>query len=66
MRVDQTRHYDPSATIDHSRTFRWRHVTGRDLLDAISLDKETEPSAQDSGPAVEELKIAKNDWRHVA
>src|SRR3954469_7312301 len=66
MRIDQARHYDPSATIDHPRAFRRGHVTGGELLDTISLAKEAKPSAQGSGLSIEEQKFPEHDWRRGA
>jgi hypothetical protein len=64
MRVDQTRHHDPSAAIDHLGTFRWGQLAGRDQLDAVALDKETEPTAQGFGGSVEKQKIPEQERRH--
>ena len=66
MRVDQTRHHDPSATIDHPRAVRRGQLAGRDQLDAIALDEEAKPSAQGSGLSIEKQKIPEHDWRRGA
>src|SRR6516165_9091092 len=64
MRVDQTRHHNPSAAIDHLRAFRRGQIAGCDRLDAITLDKEAEPAAQGFGGSVEKQKIPEHDrWR---
>ena len=63
VRVDQARHHEPSAAIDHLRAVGWGQVTGRDQLDTIGLDKEAKPSPQGVGLAVEKQKILKHDWR---
>jgi len=49
VRVDQTRHHDPPAAIDHRRAVRWGQVAGGNLLDTIALDQEVKPSAQGFG-----------------
>ena len=49
MRVDQTRHHDPPAAIDHPRALQWGQLTGYDQPDTIALDQEVKPSAQGFG-----------------
>ena len=66
MRVDQTRHHDPPAAIDHPRALRRGHVTSGDLLDTIALNNEASPSAQVFGLSVEKQKIPEHDWRRGA
>jgi hypothetical protein len=45
MRVDQARHHNPPAAIDHSCAFRRGHVAGGNPLDTIALDKQVKPPA---------------------
>jgi hypothetical protein len=66
MRVDQARHDNPSAAIDHSRAFRWGYLTAGDPLYTIALDEEAKPSAQGRGLSVEKQKIPEHDWRRGA
>ena len=46
MGVDQARHQDAPAAIDHPRAVRRRRIAAGDLLDAIALDKEAKASSQ--------------------
>src|SRR6516225_9588991 len=61
MRVDQARHDNRSAAIDHLRAV-WRgQVAAADLLNPIALDKEATPSTQNAGLSIEEQKIPEHD-----
>ena len=66
MRVDQTRHHNPPAAIDHPRAFRRGQLTGYDHPDTIALDQEVKPSAQGFGFSVEKQKIPEHDCRRGA
>ena len=61
MRVDQARHQDPPAAIDHPRAIRRRRIAAGDLLDPIALDKEAKPSSQSFGPSIEKQEIREHD-----
>src|SRR5690348_6485547 len=61
VRVDQTRHENPSAAIDRLRTIRRGGIAGRDGLDPIALDEQTQSVAQGAGVSVEQPEVCEQD-----
>jgi len=61
VRVNQSRHHDPSAAIDYPRATRWGRIVSTDLRNTISLDEDTKPSPQFVRFSGEEQNIPKHE-----
>jgi hypothetical protein len=59
--VNEARHENPAAAIDHLRTIRWRRIARDDGFDPVAFDQQTQPFAQRARPSVEQAKIREQD-----